>query len=187
MPDELFTARRIKEGDIKVFEQLFRTFYSPLYLYSLSITGSAANAEDIVQELFYTLWKEREKLNILYSLKRYLYTAARNRSLQFIAKQKTRRNADEQIAACSSEGTDINPQSSLEYKELNEFLQHCMQQLPERRQHIFRLHRFEHKKYTEIADSLGIAVKTVEAEMTKALKLLKKEVERYINNYDNKR
>jgi RNA polymerase sigma-70 factor (ECF subfamily) len=153
----------------------------------LSITGSAANAEDIVQDLFYTLWKERERLNILYSLKNYLYKAVRNRSLHFLEKQKTHKRTDEQIIVGSTESTDINPLSSLEYKELNEVVQRCMKQLPERRQVIFRLHRFEDKKYAEIADSLGVSVKTVEAEMSKALKLLKKEIEHYISSYGNKR
>jgi RNA polymerase sigma-70 factor (ECF subfamily) len=187
MLDNLFTTKRIKEGDVKVFETVFRTLYTPLYLYSLSITANAANAEDIVQELFYSLWKNRERLNILYSLKSYLYKAVRNRSLQFIEQQKTHRRTDEQITACSAEETDINPLSLLEYKELDELLRTCMKKMPERRQHIFRLHRFESRKYAEIAAGLGISVKTVEAEMTKALKLLKKEIERYINSYDNKK
>ena len=187
MSEELFTARRIREGDIKVFEQLFRTFYTPLYGYSLSITGNAANAEDIVQELFYTLWKDRKKLNILYSLKSYLYKAVRNRSLQYITGQKTHQFANEQIAAGSSEGTTVNPQSLLEYKELDELLQRCMRKMPERRRHIFRLHRFEGLKYTEIADSLSVSVKTIEAEMSKALKLLSKETEQYIHSYGNKK
>jgi len=181
------SAKKIKEGDIKVFENVFRTLYTPLYFYSLSITGSAANAEDIVQDLFYTLWKERERINILYSLKSYLYKAIRNRSLHFLEKQKTHKHADEQIAAGNAEETVINPQSFLEYKELNEVVQHCLKQLPERRRLIFQLHRFEDKKYAEIAENLGVSVKTVEAEMSKALKLLKKEIEHYTNSYGNKR
>jgi RNA polymerase sigma-70 factor (ECF subfamily) len=180
MLDDLFIAKRIKEGDIKEFENVFRTFYTPLYVYSLGITGHAANAEDIVQDLFYTLWKEREKITIVYSLKSYLYRAVRNRSLQFMEKHKTRRTINEQIVACDTEKTDLNPQSLLEYEELNELLQNCMKKLPERRLHIFRLHRFEGKKYAEIADSLGLSIKTVEAEMTKTLKLLSKEIDRYI-------
>jgi RNA polymerase sigma-70 factor (ECF subfamily) len=179
MLNDLFIAKRIKEGDIKIFENVFRTFYNPLYFYSLSITGNAANAEDIVQDLFYTLWKDREKITIVYSLKSYLYKAVRNRSLQFIEKQKTRKHTNNEITAYKVEATEINPQSLLEYKELDERLQNCMKKLPERRRQIFQLHRFESKKYTEIADHLGLSIKTVEAEMTKTLKLLSKEIERY--------
>jgi RNA polymerase sigma-70 factor (ECF subfamily) len=180
MLDDLFIAKRIKEGDIKIFEQVFRTFYTPLHFYALSITGHTANAEDIVQDLFYTLWKEREKINILYSLKSYLYKAVRNRSLQFIEKQKTRNHANHRIATHHIEGTATNPQSLLEYNELDELLQKCMKKLPERRQYIFQLHRFDGKKYAEIAGSLGLSIKTVEAEMSKALKLVSKEIERYL-------
>ena len=187
MLDELFIAKKIKEGDIKTFEHLFRAFYTPLYCYSLSITGSAANAEDIIQELFYTLWKDREQLNILYSLKSYLYKAVRNRSLQFITGQKTGLHTHEQIAAGSTGETTVNPQLLLEYKELDELIRVCMKKMPERRQHIFRLHRFEGRKYAAIAEQLAISIKTVEAEMSKALKLLRKEIEHYTNSYDNKK
>jgi RNA polymerase sigma-70 factor (ECF subfamily) len=179
MLNDLFIANRIKEGDIKVFENVFRDFYTPLYFYALSITGNTANAEDIVQDLFYTLWKDREKINIVHSLKSYLYKAVRNRALQFMDKQKTRKTHNDQIAISHTEGTDINPQSLLEYKELDLRLQNVMKKMPERRLHIFRLHRFEGKKYAEIADSLKLSIKTVEAEMTKTLKLFSKEIERY--------
>ena len=178
------TAKKIKEGDIKMFEHVFRTFYTSLYFYSLSITGSAANAEDIVQDLFYTLWKERERINILYSLKSYLYKAVRNRSLHFLEKQKTHKHTDEQIAYSNAEEAAINPQSFLEYKELNEVVQHCLKQLPERRLLIFQLHRFENKKYAEIADNLGVSVKTVEAEISKALLELR---DKYNSLYNSKR
>ena len=73
----------IKEGDVKAFEQVFRLYYTPLCLFSASITGQMEAAEEIVQELFYVFWKERETLQIYYSIKSYLYGAVRNQSLQY--------------------------------------------------------------------------------------------------------
>ena len=78
---DLFVLKKIKEGDIKAFESIFRLYYTPLCLYATSITGELEVAEEIVQDLFYVFWKERESLPILRSIKNYLYGATRNRSL----------------------------------------------------------------------------------------------------------
>ena len=83
MLDELLILKKIKEGDIKAFEELFRRYYFPLCCYAAGITGQMAVAEEIVEELFYVLWKERERLQIFQSVKSYLYRATRNQSLQY--------------------------------------------------------------------------------------------------------
>lgn len=62
---DLFVLKKIKEGDIKAFESIFRLYYTPLCLYATSITGELEVAEEIVQDLFYVFWKERESLPIL--------------------------------------------------------------------------------------------------------------------------
>ena len=72
---DLFVLKKIKEGDIKAFESIFRLYYTPLCLYATSITGEQEVAEEIVQDLFYVFWKERESLPILRSIKNYLYGA----------------------------------------------------------------------------------------------------------------
>ena len=69
---DLFVLKKIKEGDIKAFESIFRLYYTPLCLYATSITGEQEVAEEIVQDLFYVFWKERESLPILRSIKNYL-------------------------------------------------------------------------------------------------------------------
>lgn len=68
---DLFVLKKIKEGDIKAFESIFRLYYTPLCLYATSITGEQEVAEEIVQDLFYVFWKERESLPILRSIKNY--------------------------------------------------------------------------------------------------------------------
>lgn len=83
-------TQKIKEGDIKAFESIFRLYYTPLCLYATSITGEQEVAEEIVQDLFYVFWKERESLPILRSIKNYLYGATRNRSLQYLEHREVR-------------------------------------------------------------------------------------------------
>ena len=69
---DLFVLKKIKEGDIKAFESIFRLYYTPLCLYATSITGEQEVAEEIVQDLFYVFWKERESLPILRSIRCFL-------------------------------------------------------------------------------------------------------------------
>ena len=83
MLNELFILAKIKEGDIKAFENVFRRYYSPLCWYAAGITGEMETAEEIVGELFYLFWKDREKLQIFRSIKSYLYKAVCNEALQY--------------------------------------------------------------------------------------------------------
>lgn len=180
MLNDLFVLKQIKEGDIKAFENLFRLYYSPLCLYAASITGQTDVAEEIVQELFYVCWKERANLQLFLSVKSYLYGAVRNRSLQYLEHMEVRHKHWETVRADASQHTSATPLEQLEYKELQQLIDRTLRQLPERRSRIFRMHRLEGMKYAEIATALSLSVKTVEAEMTKALQMLRKEIEHYI-------
>lgn len=180
MLNDLFVLKQIKEGDIKAFENLFRLYYTPLCLYAASITGRTDISEEIVQEFFYVFWKEKENLQLFLSLKSYLYGAVRNRSLQYLEHLEVRHKHWEAVQADASLETASTPLEQLEYKELQELISRTLQKLPQRRRQIFRMHRLEGKKYAEIATFLSLSVKTVEAEMTKALQILRKEIENYI-------
>lgn len=180
MLNDLFVLNRIKEGDVKAFEKVFRTYYSPLCLYAASITGEMEVAEEIVEELFYVFWREREKIQLFHSIKSYLYGATRNRSLQYCEHLKVRERYREVIQSEPVRNSASNPQEQIEYKELQALVNRTLRKLPERRHRIFYLHRIEGKKYAEIASLLSLSIKTVEAEMTKALKVLREEIENFI-------
>lgn len=179
MINDLFVLTKIKEGNVKAFEGIFRLYYSPLCLYAAGITGNRDVAEEIVQELFYVFWKEKEKLQVFRSIKSYLYGAVRNQALQYCEHLEVRNRYRETVLACNPDGKPSDPQDQLEYKELETLIDKTLKKLPERRLRIFRMHRFEGKKYAEIASILSLSVKTVEAEMTKALQTLRKEIENY--------
>ncbi|MFA6335312.1 MAG: RNA polymerase sigma-70 factor [Bacteroidales bacterium] len=177
MINDLLLLKKIKEGDIGTFEYVFRLYYSPLLYYAVSITGRMDVSEEVIQELFYVLWKERENLQILRSLKGYLYGAVRNRSLQYCEHRRITENYKESLFTYRVEDLASDPQDNLEYKELEEIVKKTMDKMPERRLKIFKMHRFESRKYMEIANILSLSVKTVEAEISKALKTLRKEIE----------
>lgn len=171
--------KRIKEGDIKAFEAIFRKYYIPLYSYSLSIIHKHYVAEEIVQDLFFYWWKERESIEILGSVKSYLYKAIRNNSLQYIEHRNVRERYQQHTLSLNRDKQSVTPQEELEEKELRDILNATLVKLPERRLRIFKMHRCEGKKYKEIAVALSLSVKTIEAEMTKAYKALEKELEKY--------
>ncbi|MBP3517284.1 MAG: RNA polymerase sigma-70 factor [Parabacteroides sp.] len=179
---DLLILTKIKNGDVKAFEQVFRLYYMPLCMYAAGITGRMDIAEEIVQELFYVFWKERERLQLFHTIKSYLYGAVRNQSLQYREHQDVRNRYRDAVLS-HPDKDDLqqgDPQEQIEYKELEALINRTLQKLPERRLRIFRMHRFEGKKYAEIASLLSLSVKTVEAEMTKALRTLRNELEIYM-------
>lgn len=180
---ELLLLTKIKNGDVKAFEQVFRLYYTPLCMYAAGITGSMDVAEEIVQELFYVFWKERERLQLFHTIKSYLYGAVRNQSLQYWEHQEVRdRYREALLARPEQEEVQDDPQEQIEYKELEALIEQTLKKLPERRRRIFQMQRFEGKKYAEIATLLSLSVKTVEAEMTKALRTLRDELDIYMKS-----
>ena len=178
MLKELLLITQIKKGDIKAFEQLFRLYYSPLCWYATSIVGNRETAEEIIEDLFYTIWKEKERLNIFRSVKSYLYTAAWNGCLL----HHRQRQKDEELQRKMLQATPTytsSPEDEAEFEELQKLVDGCIAQMTERCRNIFLMHRDEGLKYAEIAIQLGISVKTVEANMSKALASLRKEIETY--------
>jgi RNA polymerase sigma-70 factor (ECF subfamily) len=182
MLNDYIEFKKNKEGDIKAFEKIFRRYYSPLYLYALSITGQKEAAEEIVQNTFYTIWKEKEKIQILHSIKSYLYKSVKNRSLQYLEHLQVREKYRENVLLQYNLVFEPAPDELLEYKELEEALRQALRKLPERRRKIFHMYRTKGRKYKEIAESLSISIKTVEAEMAKAYRTLRKEIEKYTQN-----
>ncbi len=180
MLNDLLILTKIREGDIKTFEEVFRLYYAPLCLYASCIVSGKDAAEEIVQELFYVLWRDKEKLQVIYSLKNYLYGAVRKESLQYLEHEEIkRRYQDAMVLKEDNSKVSRSAEHELEFEELQELITDTLKELPLRRSTIFKMHRFEGKKYETIASSLGLSVKTVEAEMSKALKTLKNKVELY--------
>jgi len=167
---------KVRDGDIRAYETLFRRYYESLCLYGNKITKDMDVAEEIVQELFYTLWKDRASLRIVMSVKPYLYGAVRNRALQYLEHLQVREQYYQRMTANGQPESDPHdsPQKILEYKELEQRLDVALESLPKRRRDIFRMNRFEGMKYEQIAREMSLSVKTIEAEMSKTLQVLRK-------------
>lgn len=175
---DLFVQRKIQDGNIEEFERLFSKYYTPLCRHAFGIVNDMDTAEDIVQDFFYNFWKNRESIVLKLSLNAYMYQAVRNNSIQFVKRKSWHSAKNEEVAKGFGEQSE-EAGKQLEFKELNAVVQATLQKLPERCANIFRLNRFEGKKYLEIAEILSISVKTVEADMGKALNVFRHALSEY--------
>lgn len=178
---ETARLKAIKKGNIQEYELLFREYYQPLLSYAKSILKSKAEAEEIVQDIFFGLWKNKKKLNIHTSFSSYLYRAVHNNCLQLLKKEKRKLNY-QQDQRHFNPHESMSPGEILQYNELYETINNAVDELPENCKTIFKLNRFQGLKYSEIAEKLAISIKTVEANMTKALKHLRRHMDEYAAN-----
>jgi RNA polymerase sigma-70 factor (ECF subfamily) len=172
--DTEITAR-IRKGDVGQFESLFRSSYVSLVRYAKTLIQDHDTAEEIVQDLFFRLWQDKENLKIVSSLNGYLFRSVHNKCLHYIEHNRVVERHAEEMSYRQSENQEI-PSDILNYKELQEKVASILEKLPERCGKIFTMSRFDGLKYTEIAEKLSVSVKTVEANMGRALKEFRKEL-----------
>ena len=169
----------LHSGDEIVFEQLFRLHYERLCNYAAAILQDNDDAEEVVQQLFLNVWEKRLTLEIIVSLKSYLYRAVHNACLNKLKQQKVRKlYVDEQMQIADS-SYDHTGQFILK-TELEKQIHNAINTLPEQCRLVFKLSRFEEMKYAEIATHLGISIKTVENHMGKALRLMREQLKDYL-------
>lgn len=166
------------QGDEKAFEILFKSLYQPLCNSANSILNDIDEAEETVQGVFISLWEKSEKMEIQVSIKSYLYRAVHNAALNRIKHQKVRKQYEQEQQAIVAHA---EPASHLSLQnELQKQIQDAIEGLPEQCRLVFKLSRFEELKYAEIAERLGISVKTVENQMGKALRVLREKLKDYL-------
>ena len=176
--DDQVLIQATQSGDESAFDVLFRRYYAPLCRYARSLTdGDMAAAEDMVQQVFVKFWETRSSLNVQWSVKAYLYKMVHNRGLNRIRDAKTEERFKTHHASRMSEQFDHQPGAA---KELSERIQKALEALPTECRRVFELSRFEELKYREIAEQLGISIKTVETQMGKALRLMRTELADYL-------
>jgi len=176
-PEEKALFERIKKGDEKAFEILFHKYYRYLCLYSAKIINEDSAAEEIVQDFFVKIWEKREQLNIETSLKNYLFRSVKNLCINYIQHNKTKiRHAKHVLSEVENNFSDDDnyPEIDLSVK-----IEESINSLPEKRKEIFRLSRQEGLKYHEIAQKLNISIKTVETQMSLAIKTLRDKLKNY--------
>lgn len=165
----LALMQKIAQGDEGSFTEAFDQYYAGLCFYADKFIHDPDEARSLVQQVFVDLWMKRHKLVIDQSLKAYLFTAVKNASLDYL---KHKLVETKYLHEAHPESGTID-RDLIEEAELNARINSAIEELPEKCRQIFTLCRFEELCYGDIAQKLGISVKTVEMQMGIALKKLR--------------
>ena len=160
------------DSDSQVFDQIYLDNFPALHRYAYTIVNDRGLAEEMVHQVFLKILERKEPLKIHTSVKAYLFRSVNNECLNHLKHQNVKQNY-QNYATDNMENRVETPSGMLAYKELEKCLTEAINALPEQCRTIFQLSRFEELKYMEIANQLGISIKTVESQMSKALKRLR--------------
>jgi RNA polymerase sigma-70 factor (family 1) len=171
--DPEFFIRKAFETDPRLgCELLFRYYYQPLCSHAVKLLYSKAIAEDIVAEIFYQFYLKGTFREITTSYRAYLYKTVRHRAYNYL-RWETQRTTNLDALASFSDDATLQPDSITQYEELYQDVEETINALPPQCRKIYLMHRFESKKYTEIAKELQLAPKTVEVQIRKASHFLR--------------
>lgn len=170
--DEIILSK-IKLGDIKAYEVLFKRFYKLLTIHAFYILDDEMEAEDVVQLLFSEIWERKLYNNIHSSVKSYLQMAVKNRCLKILQKRNTSRKHLEQYTYANIEAEEEYQYEEYEnYGDLRKFLE----DLPKQRKQAFQLVHIHEKKYKDAAEEMGISINSVKTHLKLAVKELQKKI-----------
>jgi RNA polymerase sigma-70 factor (family 1) len=169
----------IRQGNERVFETVFKKHYQTLCNYACGILKDMDDAEEVVQSIFLKFWEQRQEIEINVSLKSYLYRAVHNTCLNRLKHLKIQETY-RQYVGDYLENTHDSATDILDKVELESRIANALEKLPEQCRLIFKMSRFEELKYQEIADRLGLSIKTVENQIGKALKIMRTELADYL-------
>ena len=169
---------RLKCGDRPAFEELYRRYYDRLYRFALNFIRSNENAKDIVQDVFVKLWLNRDLLDPKQSIKAYLFMSTKNRALDFL---KNNGNGNVNFGDDESEVYSYSdPVQEVIDSDFETAVREAIERLPQKCRLVFKLSRQEGLTYREIADLVGISENTVEKQIVRALKHLKKSLKSFL-------
>lgn len=170
--DSNFLINRLKAGEEAAYELLFKEYYQVLVVFANKYLHELEESKELVQNLFVSLYEKREKLVITSSLKSYLFRSVHNRSLNYINSLKIRDKYAKHMKESLAGGENLLEQE-LNKTELEHALYMAIGELPPKCKMIFKLNRFEGLSNTEIAVQLKLSKRTVETQISKALKILR--------------
>lgn len=176
--DETKLIDRLQDGDQIAFELIFRFYYSGLVIFASQITLDKDEATEIVQDFFVRLWENRGSIKRCNTMKSYLFTSIRNSSINYLKRQKVEKRVVEQMKYLTESSAVYEPDIFVE-SELQNKINRAIDKLPARCGEIFVLSRFKGLSNEEIAVKYSISKRTVETQISNALKVLRVELKDY--------
>ena len=163
----------LKNGEIKAFEIIYDRFADRLYQYIFRRIRNREVSEEIVQEIFVSLWKKRETLEITLSLDAWLFGAAKYSILSYIRSEHVRKKYVAHFMLFARQYFDNSSEELMDLKDLQANIESTISQLPEKCRTAFHLSRMEHEPIARIAERMNISQRTVENYLSQALKHLR--------------
>lgn len=176
---ESLFGKVVANGDYYAFRELFTHHYRALCNYAMRVVVTREIAEEVVSDVFVKLWKNREQIEVHTSFQAYIYRAVRNQALDYLKLRVHRQYERESLDTVQwnmSHADHFTPAEEMSFNEFYNYIEDCINDLPKQCQLIFRLSREEGLRYRDIAERLDISVKTVETQMSRALKVLRERV-----------
>jgi RNA polymerase sigma-70 factor, ECF subfamily len=172
---------QLREGDENALRQLFNRYYPLLLTTAYRLVPDEETCKDLAQEVFVELWNKREQLEIRTSVRAYLQRATVNRTLNYIKTRKRTVLEEPADQARQADTSQVDIDQKADLQNLEDALHQAIGQLPEKCRIVFSLSRFEQLSHREIAEQLGISVKTIENQITKAMKFLRNSLTQYVD------
>lgn len=169
---------KVRAGNEAAYDEVFRSWYPTLVRVAAALVKDSDAAEEVAQDVMHELWRRRETLDPEASLRAYLLRSVRNRALNQLRHLRVRRDTEADVEALYD--TPLTADQPLAAQELAEAVQEAFGELPPRCREVFELSRVHGLKYAEIAESLGISQKTVEAQMGKALRVMRERLAHWL-------
>lgn len=173
---EFLLLAALKMGSHEAFMKIFRLYYKGLVNFCGQFIGNLAVCEDIVQDVFVRLWEERASIEIRRSLRSYLTILVQNRALDELRRAKVK---DRYVSAVEMRLLDLTPEDHLFFTDLSEALEKAILELPDNERDTLRLSIVRRLTYPQIAESLGVSVRTVESRISRALKAIRRKLQAY--------
>lgn len=174
-------AVRIRRSDRKAFDELFQLLYPGLIRFAQSYTRDKATAYDVVQDAFVNLWQRREQIDGQQSLRSYIFTSVKNRSLNVIRKNSAL-TFDSDLTDEQQSENSIIPFEETSKNDLSELFSKWISLLPDRQREAFELSRYDGLDHEEIAEVMDLSPKTVNNHIVLALRTLKERYQQYKEN-----
>lgn len=168
----------LKKDDFIAFDALFHKYSKSLYAFALSITRDSFAAEEITQLVFLKVWEKRTHINEHLSFKSFLFSVAYNETISWLRMEKSQKRRISEFVNITGFQTNETEQM-VEFRNIEGLANQLIQEMPEKRKEIFKLSREQGFSNKEIAGKLGISVKTVENQITSALKYLRGKLGKY--------
>ncbi|HEY7504289.1 MAG TPA: RNA polymerase sigma-70 factor [Gemmatimonadales bacterium] len=173
LPEEPDWLEAVRAGDASAFEALFHAYHAGLCSFAYRYLGARDLAEEIVQEVFLCVWERRRTWHVRTSVRSYLLTAVRNAALSYLRHERVVRRRRTEISD-AQDAFAPSPEVRAMEGETITAVREAIGRLPERCRLVFTLHREQGLTYSEVAEVLGISPRTVEVQIGRALKALRK-------------